>query len=172
MSSHARRTAHDVRRTTHPPTPISQSRRDWACKVCRYSAIWRSENRISSRYLKIISIPLLLEEERIIFLAYPGFEPTHCVTHQMWKTGISCVLFLFNILAGNVDYKSIWQKTLNQFWLAASKYERKSRYKSNVTRSSTPFWQCMKIQCRISSNNFRRTAVLKKKMNCKLKLYS
>ena len=40
-------------------------------------------------------------------------------------------LFLFIILARNIDCKSISQKTLNQFGLAASKFERKSRYKSN-----------------------------------------
>ena len=46
-----------------------------------YSAIWRSESRISSRYPEITSISLiysnLFEEERMIMLAFPGFEPTH-----------------------------------------------------------------------------------------------
>ena len=41
-----------------------------------YSAIWRSESRISSRYLEIASISFF-EEERIIILAFPGFELTH-----------------------------------------------------------------------------------------------
>ena len=41
-----------------------------------YSAIWRSESRISSRYLEIASISFF-EEERIIILAFPEFEPTH-----------------------------------------------------------------------------------------------
>ena len=41
------------------------------------------------------------------------------------------VLFLIIILARNIDCKSILQKTLKQFGLVASKYERKSRYKSN-----------------------------------------
>ena len=36
-------------------------------------------------------------------------------------------LFLFIILATNIDCKSILQETLKQFGLAASKYERKSR---------------------------------------------
>ena len=47
-----------------------------------YSAIWRSESRINSRYLEITWISLIFffnffEEERIIILAFPGFEPTH-----------------------------------------------------------------------------------------------
>ena len=37
-----------------------------------YSAIWRSERRISSRCLEISSISLLSEEEMTIFLASPG----------------------------------------------------------------------------------------------------
>ena len=54
-----------------------------------YSAIWRSESRISSRYLEITSISLIysLPFSRkkiniiiiiiiIIILAFPGFEPT------------------------------------------------------------------------------------------------
>ena len=42
------------------------------------------------------------------------------------------------ILARNIDYKSTLQKTLEQFGLVASKYERKSRYKSN--------FQCVSIR--------------------------
>ena len=40
-------------------------------------------------------------------------------------------MFLFIILARNIDCKSILQKTSNQFGLVASKSEGKSRYKSN-----------------------------------------
>ena len=39
--------------------------------------------------------------------------------------------FLFIIMTRNIDYKSILQKTLKQFRLVASKYERILRYKSN-----------------------------------------
>ena len=53
-----------------------------------YSAIWRRESRISSRYLEITSISLIysfkfFEEERIIILAFPGFERLTCVTRQI-----------------------------------------------------------------------------------------
>ena len=41
------------------------------------------------------------------------------------------LLFLFIILARNTDYKSVLQKTLKQFGLVASKYERKSTNNSN-----------------------------------------
>ena len=51
-------------------------------------------------------------------------------------------LFLFIILARNIDCKSILQKTLNQFGLAASKYERKSTYKSN--------FQCVSLHRRVA----------------------
>ena len=50
-------------------------------------------------------------------------------------------LFLFIILARNIDFKSILQKTLKQFGLVASKYERKSRYKSN--------FQCVSLRRRV-----------------------
>ena len=40
-----------------------------------YSAIWRSESRISPRYLEITSISLIYS--LTFFLAFPGFEPTH-----------------------------------------------------------------------------------------------
>ena len=52
--------------------------------------------------------------------------------------------FLIIILARNIDCKSILQKTLNQFGLVASKYERKSRYKSN--------FQCVLLRRRICFN--------------------
>ena len=48
---------------------------------------------------------------------------------------------LFIILARNIDCKSTLQKTLKQFGLAASKYERKSRYKSN--------FQCVSLRRRV-----------------------
>ena len=51
-------------------------------------------------------------------------------------------MFLFIILARNIDCKSILQKTLNQFGLAASKYERKSTYKSN--------FQCVSLHRRVA----------------------
>ena len=50
-------------------------------------------------------------------------------------------LFVFIILARNIDCKSILQKTLKQFGLVASKYERKSRYKSN--------FQCVSLRRRV-----------------------
>ena len=50
-------------------------------------------------------------------------------------------LFLFYYLARNVDGKSILQKTLKQFGLVTSKYERKSRYKSN--------FQCVSLRRRV-----------------------
>ena len=71
---------------------VSHSRRSGMSQICffggeighgkfegirLYSAIWRSERLVSSRYLEISSISLLLEEERKIVLACPGFEPTH-----------------------------------------------------------------------------------------------
>ena len=51
-------------------------------------------------------------------------------------------MFLFIILARNIDCKSILQKTLNQFGLVASKYERKSRYKSN--------FRCVSLRRRVA----------------------
>ena len=48
-----------------------------------YSAILRNERRISSRYLEISSISLLLEEERIIVLACPGLNRLTCVTRKI-----------------------------------------------------------------------------------------
>ena len=38
---------------------------------------------------------------------------------------------IFIILARNIDCKGVLQKTLKQFGLVASKYERKSTYKGN-----------------------------------------
>ena len=51
-------------------------------------------------------------------------------------------MFLFIILARNIDCRSILQKTLNQFGLVASKYERKSRYKSN--------FRCVSLRRRVA----------------------
>ena len=53
-----------------------------------YSAIWRSESWISSRYFEITSISFIysfnfFEEERIIILAFPEFERLTCVTCQI-----------------------------------------------------------------------------------------
>ena len=48
-----------------------------------YSAILRNERRISSRYLEISSISLLLEEERIFVLACPGLNRLTCVTRKI-----------------------------------------------------------------------------------------
>ena len=48
-----------------------------------WDKIWRSESRISSRYLDWDHFDFfdlffnLFEEERIVILAFPGFEPTH-----------------------------------------------------------------------------------------------
>ena len=53
-------------------------------------------------------------------------------------------LFLFIILARNIDCKSILQKSLNQFGLVASKYEQKSRYNSN--------FQCVSLRRRVCFN--------------------
>ena len=52
-------------------------------------------------------------------------------------------LFLFIILARNIDCKSILQKTLNQIGLVDSKFERKSRYKSNFQCVSLPIRVCI-----------------------------
>ena len=41
------------------------------------STIWRNKSRINSRYLEVTKIFNLFEEEKIIILAYPGFELTH-----------------------------------------------------------------------------------------------
>ena len=70
----------------------------------------------------------------------------------MWKIAISyargtgqvgdfsaCSYLLFWLK--NIDCKSILQKTLNQFGLVASKYERKLRYKSN--------FQCVSLRRRV-----------------------
>ena len=56
-------------------------------------------------------------------------------------------LYLFIILARNIDCKSILQKTLNQFGLVASKYERKLRYKNN--------FQCVSLRRRVCFNTCR-----------------
>ena len=53
-------------------------------------------------------------------------------------------LFWFIILARNIDCKSILQKTLNQIGLVDSKFERKSRYKSN--------FQCVSLRRRVCFN--------------------
>ena len=50
-------------------------------------------------------------------------------------------LFLFIILARNIDCKSILQKTSKQFGLVLQKYERKSTYKSN--------FQCVSLRGRV-----------------------
>ena len=44
---------------------------------------------------------------------------------------ISSSSLIFIILARNTDYKGVLKKMLKQFGLVASKYERKSTYKSN-----------------------------------------
>ena len=49
--------------------------------------------------------------------------------------------FWFIILARNIECQSILQKTIKQFGVVASKYERKSRYKSN--------FQCVSLHSRI-----------------------
>ena len=49
--------------------------------------------------------------------------------------------FWFIILARNIERQSILQKTIKQFGVVASKYERKSRYKSN--------FQCVSLHSRI-----------------------
>ena len=49
--------------------------------------------------------------------------------------------FGISSLARNIDCKSILHKTLKQFGLVASKYERKSRYKSN--------FQCVSLRRRV-----------------------
>ena len=61
------------------------------------------------------------------------------------RYGISWLLFglfLFIILARNIDCNSILQKTWHQFGLVASKYERKSRYKSN--------FRCVSLRRRVA----------------------
>ena len=100
-------------------------------------------------------------KKELIFWARPGFKLTHLcdpsdhrrpyvagfaplLSKVTWNVKNSYKLcmrywiswwllgfFLFIILARNIDCKSILQKTLNKFGLVASKYERKSRYKSN-----------------------------------------
>ena len=50
-------------------------------------------------------------------------------------------LFLFIILARNIECLSILKKTFKQFRLVASKYERKSRYKNN--------FQCVSLLRRV-----------------------
>ena len=62
--------------------------------VCFYSAVWRSESRISSRYLEITSISLIIiVEGRIIVLAFPEFEPTHRCDpsdqRRLWVEGLA-----------------------------------------------------------------------------------
>ena len=54
---------------------------------------------------------------------------------------------LFIILARNIDCKSILQKTLSQIGLVDSKFERKSRYKSN--------FQCVSLRRRVCFNMSR-----------------
>ena len=49
--------------------------------------------------------------------------------------------FWFIILDRNIECQSIFQKTIKQFGLVTSKYERKSRYKSN--------FQCVSLHRRI-----------------------
>ena len=49
--------------------------------------------------------------------------------------------FWFIILARNIECQSILQKTIKQFGVVASKYERKSRYNSN--------FQCVSLHSRI-----------------------
>ena len=44
---------------------------------------------------------------------------------------ISSSSLIYIILARNIEGKGVLQKTLKQFGLVASKYERKSTYKSN-----------------------------------------
>ena len=79
-----------------------------------YSAIWRSERRISSRFLEISSISLSLEEERSIFLACPGFEPTHlCETSDQMRPYV----------AGLVDCATATQGKL-EIWKIALSYAR------------------------------------------------
>ena len=74
-----------------------------------------------------------------------GFPEKLCTRHGIswWLFG----LFLFVILGRNIDCKSILHKTLNQFGLLASKYERKSRYKSN--------FRCVSLRRRVCFNMSR-----------------
>ena len=62
-----------------------------------------------------------------------------------WLFGFLLII----ILARNIDCKSILQKTLNQFGLVASKYERKSRYKNT--------FQCVSLRWRVC---FNKTKIL------------
>ena len=116
-------------------------------------------------------------KKELIFWARPGFKLTHLcdpsdhrrpyvagfaplLSKVTWNVKNSYKLcmrywiswwllgfFLFIILARNIDCKSILQKTLNKFGLVASKYERKSRYKSN--------FQCVSL-CRCVCFNMSR----------------
>ena len=63
-------------------------------------------------------------------------------------------LFLFIILARNIDCKSILQKTLKQIGSVASKYEGKSRNKSNFQCISPRRQVCMLM----SRNMFLQSA--------------
>ena len=59
-----------------------------------YSAIWRSESRISSRYLEITSISWIYSltfsrKKRIIILASPGFKATHLCDPSYQKETLS-----------------------------------------------------------------------------------
>ena len=74
-----------------------------------------------------------------------GFPEKLCTRHGIswWLFG----LFSFVILGRNIDCKSILHKTLNQFGLLASKYERKSRYKSN--------FRCVSLRRRVCFNMSR-----------------
>ena len=56
------------------------------------------------------------------------------------------VPLLFIILARNIDCKSILQKPLKQFGQVASKYKRKSRYKSRAIFSAFLFTPCTGIR--------------------------
>ena len=56
------------------------------------------------------------------------------------------VPLLFIILARNIDCNSILQKTLKQFGLVASKYKRKSRYKSRAIFGASLFTPCTGIR--------------------------
>ena len=62
------------------------------------------------------------------------------------------VPLLFIILARNIDCKSILQKTLKQFGLLASKYKRKSRYKSRAIFGASLFTPCTEFGIRVPGN--------------------
>ena len=68
------------------------------------------------------------------YLCLPRLHENHLLVRDIFK-------LLFIILARNIDCKSTLQKTLKQLGLVASKYERKSRYKSN--------FQCVSLRRRV-----------------------